>query len=178
MPKPEPFREMTAVIEYHGQDCRGGKYRYELTRAWGPDPRRVVFIMLNPSTADAEKGDPTMNRCVAYAKRWGYDGMVIVNLFAFCATKPADLWRAEDPIGPRNDEYLRKWARAGAIVVCAWGAQQKARDRAKSVLFMLTSGMGIAPYALNITNAGAPGHPLYLRADASLIPMIAATIKS
>lgn len=140
-----------------------GRYRYRLTRTWG-EGRRTTFIMLNPSTADAELDDPTIRRCVRFAADLGTHGLEVVNLYAFRATDPADMLAAPDPVGPENDRYLAYAARLAAAhkgpLIAAWGANARA-ERVEHVLRLphmerLT--------ALSVTKSGAPGHPLYLPA--------------
>ena len=140
------------------------KYRYELIRIWQPKKEHCCFIMLNPSTADSHIDDPTIRRCMGFAESWGFGGFTVGNLFAFRATNPADLLRAEDPIGPENDSYLRSLSSEAAITVCAWGNHGIYKGRWKEVLSMLCS-----PRCLGMTGQGQPKHPLYLKKD--LIPM-------
>lgn len=136
-----------------------GTYRYSLRRWWAPTPL-VRFIMLNPSTADATVDDPTIRRCMGFARAWGYGGIVVHNLYALRATDPGALLAHPDPIGPDNDEHLRRGASA-ALTVCAWGAHPMAGRRADEVIGLLL-GLGDAPHHLGLTKAGAPRHPLYL----------------
>lgn len=145
-----------------------GRYRYALSRTWEPGVWSLAFIMLNPSTADAEIDDPTIRRCMGFARSFGYGGITVVNLYAYRATQPLDLWRAEDPVGPENDAYLRAILadrqEHGVPVVAAWGANAKP-DRVAEVLAM----PGAARLsALGVTKGGAPRHPLYLRGDSHL----------
>lgn len=146
-----------------------GRYRYILHRWWGSGDRRLGFVMLNPSTADARVDDPTIRRCMGFARTLGYDGIRVVNLYAFRATKPADLWRADEPTGGvRNDDLLRELVRQGKHqpVIAAWGANAKP-DRVAE--FMSWPGSDRV-LALGLTKDGAPRHPLYLRADAQPVP--------
>jgi len=103
-----------------------GLYRYRLSRQWTEPSYSLAFVMLNPSTADAEVDDPTIRRCIGFARREGYGGIEVVNLYAFRATSPDDLWKAKDPCGPENEGHLISIARAsvgyGTPIVCAWGA--------------------------------------------------------
>ena len=99
-------------------------YRYRLTRIWGDGPR-ATFVMLNPSTADEHVDDPTLRRCMGFARAWGLGGLNVVNLSAFRATIPAELWRAVDPIGPDNDDYLRAAGASGEPLIAAWGNNAK-----------------------------------------------------
>ena len=141
-----------------------GRYRYWLTRSWAEgNGLCVAFVGLNPSTADADVDDPTIRRCVGFAKAWGYSSLAMVNLFAFRATQPADMEAAADPVGPDNDGWLRTASASAAITVAAWGAGGgfKRRDEAVRDLLMRR-------HYLRLTKDGHPGHPLYL--PASLTP--------
>jgi hypothetical protein len=95
-------------------------YRYRLWRTWGDGPR-LGWIMLNPSQADEQVDDPTLRRCVGFARGWGFGGLEVVNLFAYRASRPGLLRLVADPIGPQNDRYLRGLADRVAAIVCAWG---------------------------------------------------------
>jgi hypothetical protein len=136
-------------------------YRYILGRRWGPSGRRVNFIMLNPSTADAFIDDPTIRRCIGFAMAWDYDGIIVTNLFALRSTNPGRLMRAADPIGPRNDEIILSEARRADRVIAAWGAHGRLFNRDRIVRRAL-DGAGIALHYLKLTEKGAPNHPLYL----------------
>lgn len=150
-------------------DC--GTYRYTLGRRWDDGPT-VVFVMLNPSTADASQDDPTIRRCIGFAKAFGYGALHVVNLYAFRATKPADLWKAADPIGPENDETLRSTFLTahgeGSLVIAAWGANA-APLRARFA-HVIARAAGVTLTALGVTKDGAPRHPLYLPASAEPMP--------
>lgn len=138
--------------------CR--KWRYVLWRQWGAGDRFVSFIGLNPSTADETKNDPTVTRCINYAKRWGFDGMYMLNIFAYRATDPRDMKAVPDPVGPGNDAALLEyWARS-EITVAAWGVHGAYRDRAASVRRRI-AGL----HCLGITKDGNPKHPLYLKSE-------------
>lgn len=142
-----------------------GRYRYGLARWWGsPLGRRVLFVMLNPSTADAEQDDPTIRRCIAFAHAWGMEVMEVVNMYALRATNPLELLAANDPVGPQNDSYIKDAAMHASQVVCAWGAHRVVTpERTKKVLEILR-GCGKEPLCLRQTKSGAPSHPLYLPA--------------
>lgn len=142
-------------------DC--GRYRYLLTRRWGDGPA-ATFVMLNPSTADAATDDPTIRRCIGFAKSWDCGSLNVVNLFAFRATDPRELLAATDPVGPRNDAFLHSYLPDG---VAAWGAHKMASTRARGVVraFVRSSPL----WCLGVTKDGHPRHPLYVRADAPLI---------
>lgn len=140
------------------------RYRYLLGREWQPEGKTATFVMLNPSTADAMEDDPTIRRCIGFAKQWGCGALLVVNLYAWRATKPADLWSGDDPIGPENDAYLyAAVACTDGPLVAAWGANARA-DRIAAVLKL--PGMDRLS-ALAVTKGGQPGHPLYLPADLS-----------
>jgi len=142
-----------------------GRYRYTLDRRWGPRPGAVVWIMLNPSTADAGGDDPTIRRCVGFTRGFGYDALRVVNLFALRTTDPGVLRGAVDPVGPDNDRWLACVSRPAGRgpVVAAWGAHRLAAARAARLL-----GAGVLPRrgltCLGQTAAGQPRHPLYLPA--------------
>jgi len=139
-------------------------WRYVLRRRWGDGPT-CGFILLNPSTADEVQDDPTIRRCIGYAKAWGYAGLVLGNIFALRSTDPKALYTAADPVGPDNDVWLARIAHeAGGRIVCGWGAHGAYRDRGRQAVEWLRAS-GIEPLALKLTGAGQPGHPLYLRAD-------------
>ncbi|RKH99004.1 DUF1643 domain-containing protein [Corallococcus sp. AB030] len=138
-----------------------GLYRYRLWRRWSAmDDRRVLFVMLNPSVADGQQGDPTLRRCVAFAQAWGYGALTLCNLFAFRATDPADLMPAKDAVGPLNDAALESAAREASLIVGAWGAHRLVPQRAPAVLALLCRYHPV--HALALTGAGEPRHPLYL----------------
>lgn len=146
-----------------------GTWRYQLVRTWDADADLVCWVMLNPSTADAEQDDPTIRRCVGFSRAWGFSGMVVVNLYALRATNPADLIGHPDPVGPDNAEHLVSAAQRCALVLCAWGGHRMATRRARITTVLL--GCAAAPrMCLGVTKAGAPRHPLYARRDAIRIP--------
>lgn len=146
-------------------------YRYSLTRDVAPldGEGTVVFVGLNPSTADETTDDPTVRRCIGYARTWGYARLKIVNLYALRATDPRELWQADDPVGPENDHVISLVFGGSDLIIGAWGANAR-RDRL--VQFAETFG-GWPFYALGLTKGGEPRHPLYLRADARPFPWIA-----
>lgn len=143
-----------------------GRYRYTLGRRWTNDltAAGLVFIMLNPSTATAEEDDPTIRRCIRFARDLGYGGLHVVNLYAYRATKPADLWKAADPVGPDNDRILTETMdranREGRPVIAAWGTNARP-DRVRHVLSLPGAD---SLTALRTTKDGHPSHPLYLPA--------------
>jgi hypothetical protein len=144
-------------------------YRYSLGRRWS-DGGRVNFVMLNPSKADAVNPDPTMTRCVGFARSWGYGGLELTNLYAFRATEPKDMLAAVDPVGPLNDEFIVRAARSADLVVCGWGANADPK-RAAFVLGLIRGVAGKVPHALRMTKGGQPTHPLFLPATLRPVPM-------
>lgn len=141
------------------------KYRYELCRIWDESKPLVLFIGLNPSTADESSEDNTSRVCINYAKKWGYGGLLIGNLFAFRSTDQSAIFSAADPIGPENDMWLRKLQSQAQLVVCAWTASGSYRDRNKEVLSFIKN-----PHCLVRLKSGHPGHPLYKNANLTPIP--------
>ena len=138
-----------------------GKFRYSLTRGWIGGVGICVFIMLNPSTADAMIDDPTILRCIAFGQAWGYAAIEVVNLYAFRATKPKVMFAADDPVGPENDAYILAAAARGDLLVAAWGANAR-HDRVNAVRELLRPYM---VHALGFTKEGHPRHPLFMRGD-------------
>ncbi len=143
-----------------------GLYRWRLMRIWGSPRRLLTFIMLNPSAADALKDDPTIRRCMGFARSLDFEGIQVVNLYAFRATKPVDLWTAADPIGRRNNAILREVLTDGSAVIAAWGAHA----RPARVEWVLRQPGAADLSALHVTKHGAPGHPLYLPSAARPVP--------
>jgi hypothetical protein len=139
-------------------ECRA--YRYALWRVWDDHKPYAMFIGLNPSTADEIEDDPTIRRCIQFAKFWGYGGLCMTNLFAFRATKPTDMKKALDPIGIENDQWLIKLANNAGVVVGAWGNDGAFQGRAGHVMALLPE---ISYLKLNIS--GQPSHPLYLKGN-------------
>lgn len=144
----------------------GRLYRYELERKWDERLGTVLFVMLNPSTADASVDDATVERCIGYAASWGYGTLLVGNLFALRSTDPSKLKRVSDPVGPGNDDALRSLASRADLVLAAWGARGILMGRDQTVLEMLD----VEWHALAETKAGQPHHPLYLRKDLSPYP--------
>lgn len=137
-------------------------YRYTLSRIWDEEKYVVNFIGLNPSTADAMNDDPTIRRCVRFAKDWGYGGIVVTNLFAFRATDPKDMMNANNLIGPDNDRWICETAEEAGRVIVAWGSNGGHLNRDSKVMAALSSEK---PECLGLTKHGYPRHPLYVKAD-------------
>ncbi len=146
-----------------------GEYRYWLARWWAClGNGRVLFVMLNPSTADATKDDPTIRRCIDFAKREGYTRLEVVNLYALRATDPKELKWHPSPIGPNNAREIETAAKMASAIVCAWGNNAPA-ERAAEVLAQLRRDAHCPIFHLGLTKSGQPKHPLYLRADQPFI---------
>lgn len=153
-----------------------GKYRYRLWRRWNPGLPTLCIIMLNPSTADCSRNDPTIARCVNMASNWGFGGIEVVNLFAFKSTNPRILWQADDPVGPHNDSHIRLAISRSQTCVLAWGNLPPGRlERANQVL-KLVQGKNLS--CLGLTKLQQPRHPLYLAADAELEPFSISNFRS
>ena len=135
-------------------------YRYSLWRFWEKDKGYAAFVCLNPSTADEFKNDPTVVRCINYAKAWGYGGMFMLNEFAYRSTHPGNLYTIGDPVGPDNDFHLQSVSSKALVTIVAWGLHGSYLNRDREVLKILTN-----PHCLKLTKDGHPGHPLYLKKD-------------
>lgn len=159
----------TAAVAVFSLDRR---YRYALRRRVGMDDSAVLFVMLNPSTADEEVNDPTIRRCIGFANRWGFGWLTVCNLFAYRATKPRDLWKSPDPIGLGNDFHILREARVANQVVVAWGEAAKWPHRIASVRCLLA---GIPLYCLGTNGSGSPKHPLYVPKSQPLVRWEAAS---
>jgi len=129
----------------------------------------LLWIMLNPSRADALVDDPTIRRCIGFARAWGYAEMEVVNLYAFRASEPEALRRHADPVGPDNDRHIAEALARAAQTIVAWGAFEWARERADHVLSLIPSAR-----CLGLTRAGFPRHPLYVKSDARPITLASA----
>lgn len=136
-----------------------GSYRYCLLREWDVARPAVLFIGLNPSTATGAIDDPTIRRCVRFAKDWGFGSLVMANLFAYRSADPAVLTSVRDPVGPKNDWWLSTLRGRAELVVAAWGGHGDLMSRNLAV-------MSAFPYlhCLGLTKGGHPRHPLYLPA--------------
>ena len=132
-------------------------YRYALWRIWDNTQPNVMFIGLNPSTADETEDDPTIRRCIGFAKSWGYGGLIMANIFAYRATEPEIIKSAKDPIGPENDKWLLKLIQEAPLVIGAWGNHGKFKGRGRAVMDSIPN-----LYCLKMNGTGHPAHPLYL----------------
>jgi hypothetical protein len=184
-------REQTELFE-HGRPpevCARGaelspdeRYRYRLWRTWDRALPSVVWVMLNPSTADASTDDLTLKKCQGFARQWGFGGVLVVNLFAWRETDPDRLAEraaeGADVVGPENNRRLRAAIRGAHLVVCAWGAHPIARSRASAVLAMIPEN--VACDCLGRTSEGAPRHPsrlAYATPREVMFPRLEATAK-
>jgi len=143
---------------------RNKVYRYALERSWNETLPKVMIIGLNPSTADATVDDPTIRKCIRMSNNWGYGSLVMVNLFAYRATDPKDLLKAEQPVGTKNTWHIRKYLKLVDEIVCAWGNHGNYLNRDRRVLNWLPPCKAIA-----INKSGTPAHPLYQKDLAELI---------
>ena len=137
-------------------------YRYRLWRLWQPDKPIMVWVMLNPSTADASRDDQTLKKCMGFARANHYDGgVILVNLFAWRAGKPCDLELARDPVGPGNDEHVL-WACGlpGTALIAGWGATRFGHQRALFVRELIKR-TGRSLHCIGTTKDGYPRHPLH-----------------
>jgi hypothetical protein len=138
-------------------DCR--KYRYWLLREWDTDKPKIMFIGLNPSTANETDDDPTIRRVIGFAKDWGYGGVYMMNLFAICSSDPSILKSCEDPIG-KNDYWLYTIRKECKRVLFAWGNFKEAVERSSFVSSKFTGAI-----CLGFNKNGTPKHPLYVSAN-------------
>ena len=149
------------------------RYRYNLTRRWARQSetscRFVLWVLLNPSTADENKLDPTLTRCAEFSRSWGYDGMIVRNVFAYRTPSPKIMLKAlydgVDVIGPANDLWLNDHTGV-TLTVVGWGALPLARSRAEQVVKLLSTEL----LCLGLNNGGSPKHPLYLPKQTRPIP--------
>lgn len=154
------------------------RYRYSLTREWDPERPRVCFVMLNPSTADETRNDPTIKRCIDFARRWGCGSLEVLNLFAWRSTDPKQLQRVDDPIGnPENDRHIARALRSGEKVVCAWGKDGKLRGRGDAVIYAAEC-LGVPLYCLAVNQCGSPKHPLYIAGETQPVLLSEALARS
>ena len=140
-------------------DCE--TYRYSLTRVWEPAGQKVMFVMLNPSTATEVQNDPTIERCERRARALGFGSFRATNIFALRATDPKVMRAAEDPEGPENTEAILDGARWADMVICAWGTHGAHRGQGARITQLLRKN-GLPLYHLGLSKAGHPKHPLYI----------------
>lgn len=148
-------------------ECK--RYRYRLWRTWDPSKRPLVMVMLNPSIADENQNDPTVERCQRRALAMGHGGLQVVNIFALVSTDPAGLYETEDPVGPENNAAILDAVKDAGMVICAWGTHGAHVGRAREVVALLRDA-GITPHCLGQNADGSPKHPLYLGYSLSPMP--------
>lgn len=154
--------EMGAILDESEQ------YRYMLWRKWDSQEAGITFIMLNPSTADHNVDDPTIKKCMKFARKWGFGSLTVANLFAFRAPKPVELKKAKDPVGPKNDEYLLDIIGRSSVIVAAWGVHGTYLERNVEVSWLLSRNRELR--CLGTTKDGHPRHPLFLPENTALSP--------
>jgi hypothetical protein len=147
------------------------KYRWDLGRVWKPerlDKKSILFICLNPSTADGNDDDATIRRLVGFSDLWGYGALVVCNLFAWRSTDPRGLYSSPGPVGRENYDYIVKHAAQAGLIVCAWGAHPWTGVHGRHVLWML-QGRGYKTFCFGRTKEGFPKHPVRLPYNTKLI---------
>lgn len=163
-PTQDLFLERAASIS----DC--GKYRYLLRRSWDASKPGVLFVMLNPSTADAKVDDATIRSCIRLSKDMGYGSFEVVNLMAWRATDPKDLpTKPSEAMGGENPRTIEAAVCRNAAVICAWGAHPYASRFSGAVLDIIELNER-RPMCFGKTKAGAPKHPLYIKSGTPLVP--------
>lgn len=130
-------------------------YRYKLSHTWGSTKPTILFIGLNPSIADENIDDPTITRCINFAKDWGYGTLLMANLFAFRSTYPKDIYLIDDPIGKDNDHYLLECVTQSDLIVACWGNNGTYMNREKVITELVPN-----LYCLQKNKNGTPHHPL------------------
>lgn len=170
----EQQKDLAGGISAAVFDSTARTYRYLLTRIWDAKKQPVVFLMLNPSTADALEDDATIRRLVTpktgFARRMGAGGLIVVNLFAVRSTDPRVLRHHEDPVGPLNDAFIRQATDRASVVVAAWGAAGVEHNGRGARVAEALRARNVALQCLGTTSTGQPRHPLYLPSDADLEP--------
>ncbi len=155
---------MNTIIKKSAIISEDKTYRYVLSRTLNDTLPKVAFVGLNPSTADEEVDDPTIEKCIKYCKSWGYGGFYMVNLFALRSTDRSQIYNKKDPIGSQNDFHLKEVFSKVDKVICTWGNDGVFKERNKEVLQLISN-----PFCLQINVTGEPSHPLYLKGN--LLPI-------
>jgi len=161
------FQKADAASTAVYSDCE--RYRYSLTRIWEPAGPKVLFVMLNPSTATEVQNDPTVERCERRARALGFGAFRVTNIFAFRATDPRVMRATADPIGPGNDATIAQSAPWADRIICAWGTHGAHLDRGAQVAALLRA-TGRPLFHLGLTKPGHPTHPLYIAYDRQPAP--------
>jgi hypothetical protein len=151
-------------------DCK--QYRYSLERIWDESKPKVLFIMLNPSKADADIDDRTINKCIKFAKSWEFGGLIVGNLFAYRATDKYELLKIEDPIGAKNQKHLDEMISKSESVICAWGNIDILRKVGKKLKpsYEPFNNNSEKFYFIELSIYGIPKHPLYLKLKPEFVP--------
>jgi hypothetical protein len=144
-----------------------GKYRYLLRRKWDENAPQITFVMLNPSIADDNQDDPTLRKCIHFAKSFHCGSLEVVNLFAYRATNPRELKKVADPVGSRNNCYLKLAIKRADLIIVAWGTKGIFQKRNEEVLNLISDKQSL--HCLGLTKDGHPRHPLYLRKSTKAI---------
>lgn len=160
------FQDVSKGAEF--SEC--GKYRYQLWRIWNDKLPKVLFIMLNPSTAGASEDDNTIRRCIGFAKSWGYGGLYVGNIFAYRSTDPKYLLKAPDPVGKENNRHLSEMGNKCKAAVLAWGNPATTKKVINSLYpkYYPLDNVRIPLYYIQRCKDGTPAHPLYLKSDLKL----------
>ena len=153
------FQKGDALSTAVYSDC--DNYRYQLTRTWDPAGQKVLFIMLNPSTATEVQNDPTVERCERRARALGFGAFRVTNIFAWRETDPKALRRANAPVGPENDRAILDGCAWADRIIAGWGSHGDHMDRSAQVARLLRS-TDRPVFSLGLTKAGHPRHPLYI----------------
>lgn len=148
---------------------KSGRYRYSLSRKWNAEGERAVFVMLNPSKADARLNDPTISRCIRFAEKIGCGALEVVNLFAYRTAYPRELRACRHPVGKLNDQYIAQAVEKASVVVVAWGNWGRLHGRDREVLQLIS--MKNPLFCFGITGQGQPRHPLFLSCNHELIEL-------
>ncbi|MEM1218258.1 MAG: DUF1643 domain-containing protein [Bacteroidota bacterium] len=135
-----------------------GKYRYMLGRTWDDQKDRLMYVGLNPSTADALQEDPTIRKCLHFAHQEGFGGFDILNIYAYRTPHPKELFKMQDPIGPKNSSFLKKYMERSSKVVLMWGTEAHQHE---AVQAFLTNHSG-PWYCFGENKDGSPRHVLYI----------------
>jgi len=155
--KTKKYKLIKGGMKKHALISQDNKYRYQLSRIWDEEKPKILFIMLNPSTADADVDDPTIRRVVNFSKSWGYGGVFVGNLYAFRSTDPKALRHTDDPIGEDNIQHIQTLLGLTERVIYAWGNNQKEPEWLRDLVD--------TPYCIDISKKGVPKHPLYLKSE-------------
>ena len=147
-----------------------GKYRHWLIRSWDDSKDMCCFIMLNPSTADADNDDPTIRRCISFSKKWGFGGFCVVNLFDLRTPKPSVLFESENPCSDRADYFIEQALNEFSQIIPAWGNHGIYQERSQEVNWMIGHSFLAEPArCLGFNKSGEPKHPLYVKLEQPLI---------